>query len=245
MKVTVIPKRPIPGILPKNKWIDREMELDLNKNEIKFCMQNAIVKDMNGNVIDELYVKKLSMQCIVIEKEVEQEPVTLSILTGEPIIIDMKAELPEVATSGYLDIIEPVVLEDVKEESAVEEVIEVEPSYPETPKEYFNLEEVSVKKEDEYIVLEVKMDTNSKLEGSLYGLCSIISGPRPIMEYKNGEDWIKFSNKFANFETIENDDRFVFRFIPKNENEFTYRVSIKTGNDVLAKLENIIKPSEL
>ena len=90
------------------------------------------------------------------------------------------------------------------------------------------------------------MNTNSKLEGNLYGLFTVISGARPTsLEFKVGDEWFKFSNKFANFTEIENGAKFVFRFIPKNENEFTYRLSIKSSNDVLAKLEDKVNPSEI
>ena len=57
MKVKVNPQRPIPGILPKNKWIDHEMECDLNKSEIMRCMQFGTVYDMEGVVIDTKYLQ--------------------------------------------------------------------------------------------------------------------------------------------------------------------------------------------
>lgn len=241
MKVTVIPKRPIPAILPKNKWVDTEMELDLNKNEIKHCMQYGVVKDMSGVVIDELYIRNFTVNVQYNKiKAIEESITTTETTANEPIIIDMsKKELPEVATSGYLEVVESV---PINEES----IIEVEPSYPETSKEYFILEQVSAKKEDEHIVLEVKMNTNSKLEGDLYGLFTVISGARPTpFEFKVGDEWFKFNNKFANFTTIENEAKFTFRLTPRGENEFTYRVSIKTGNDVLVKLEETLNPLEL
>lgn len=245
MKVTVIPKRPIPAILPKNKWVDTEMELDLNKNEIKHCMQYGVVKDMSGVVIDERYIRDLKVVIETAQKiEIKEPEITTTVETdSEPIIIDMsKEELPEVATSGYLEVIESFPVTPINEES----IIEVEPSYPETSKEYFILEQVSAKKEDEHIVLEVKMNTNSKLEGDLYGLFTVISGARPTpFEFKVGDEWFKFNNKFANFTTIENEAKFTFRLTPRGENEFTYRVSIKTGNDVLVKLEETLNPLEL
>ena len=115
-------------------------------------------------------------------------------------------------------------------EEANEEVVEP----------YFELVP-STSKEDEYIFLEAKMNTNSVLEGNLYGLFTINSGARPAsIEYLSNGNWIKFSNKFANFNIIKNDDKFVFRFVPRSENEFSYRLVIKEANDVLAKLEGVI-----
>ena len=89
------------------------------------------------------------------------------------------------------------------------------------------------------------MNTNSKLEGKLYGLFNITSGTRPVLEFKVNDEWLKFNNKFADFASIENGAKFVFRFTPKNENEFSYKIVIKEANEVLVKLEEKINPVEL
>ena len=64
MLVKVIPQRPILGILPKNKWISDEMELDLNKREITHCMQfgsvyigDVLVTDLNINLFYPAIIK--------------------------------------------------------------------------------------------------------------------------------------------------------------------------------------------
>lgn len=244
MKVKVIPKKPIPGILPKNKWIDMEMELDLNKSEITHCMQFGSVYDENGKLIDSLSIKSIPTSIIPnrvkpVKKVVIEENIITTVETvGEPIKIDMsKYERPEVTyINAHTD-------EVIKEEPIVEEIIEVEPSWPETSKEYFILDKVSVKKEEDYIILEVESNSNYTLEGNLYGLLSVISGTRPTpFEFKVGGEWFKFNNKFANFSAIENGAKFVFRFSPKSENEFTVRIVIKEANNELARLEEKINP---
>ena len=45
--------------------------------------------------------------------------------------------------------------------------------------------------------------------------------------------------------TIENGDKLTFRLVPKNENEFSYRILIKEVNNTLVKLEGKVNPSEL
>lgn len=253
MKVKVIPKKPIPGILPKNKWIDTEMELDLNKKEIMHCMQFGIVYDESGNMIDSFSIKKVPVNIIKVEKPIIQkvsitniEPIitkvkeigeeekvvevldaeTTTVSIGEPITIDMSNEkVPEVITTGPIEF-EPV--EEVIEES------------------FCNLDIVSCIKENEYIILETQLSTNTKLEGNLYGLFLIISGDRPSsLEFNVGNEWFKFNNKFANFTYIENNSTFLFRFIPKNENEFGFKILIKESNVELAKLESKINPLAL
>ena len=235
MLVKVIPVRPIPGILPKNKWIDTEMVLDLNKNEIVHCMQFGNVYDEDRKLIDAISVHKADFgkpkaKPVEVVKPVEVEPVIVK-------------DVPTVTMS-----------EPVKEEKSVEEpIIEVHPINPivettlenvENPVVCF-LEQVSCVKEDNYIILTTQMNTNSKLEGNLYGLFNVTSGTRPVIEYKLNDQWIKINNKFANFNKIESGDKFVFRFLPKNENEFSYKIVIKEANEVLTKLEEKINPVNL
>lgn len=232
MKVVVIPKRPIPGILPKNKWIDTKMVLDLNRNEIKHCMQYGSVFDESGNLIDSRSIQNIPAQIIKEAKPVEEPIVVTSNPIPEPVV---EIEVPE-----------PIV-EEVPEPEVVEETPVVEEAIEEEPEEspYYNLEVVSYETVDDYIVMEVEMDTNSKLEGNLYGLFSAVSNRPTSIEYQTDNGWVKFSTKFANFTSISNGDRFVFRFIPKNELEFTFRLLVKESNNVLASLEGSVNPSEL
>ena len=245
MKVVVIPKRPIPGILPKNKWISEKTVLDLNKNEIKHCMQFGNVYDEKGNLIDSISIKTLSFDVKPVVEEVV-EPVMATAGYSTPVVDEV--EEPEVVLTTT-PVEEPVVVvtEEVVE-PVVEEVVTVEPvaEEPEVVDEvpYYNLN-TSYTKEDDYIILEAEVNTNSKLEGSLYGLFSVVSGTKPSIEYKSGDNWIKFSNKFANFDKIENGDKFVFRFAPKNENEFTYRILIREGSTEFVRLEGKVNPAEL
>ena len=67
--VTVCPKeyREISDILPKNERISEEMELTLNKAEIKRAMSNAVVKE-GDTVLDET-------NYFLMEEESEEETV--------------------------------------------------------------------------------------------------------------------------------------------------------------------------
>lgn len=232
MIVRVIPKRPIPGILPKNKWIDTEMILDLNKAEISYCMQYGTVRDERSNLIDDISVKSIPTSIIsskVEPKKVvikEETPITTVYSEDKPIIIDMSKEpIPEVAFINESE----------------EEIIEEETVIEDIP--YYNLKIVSLAKEDDYIILETELDTNSKLEGNLYGLFTVSSGPRPVsVEFEVGEEWFKFGSKFANFTSIENGAKYTFRIVPKSENEITFRIVIKEANNELVKLEEKINP---
>lgn len=241
MLVKVVPIRPIYGILPKNKWIDTEIVLDLNKNEIVHCMQFGNVYDEDGKLID----------AISVHQKAKVNPKTKAVeiietVAVEPVIIK---EVPEVAT------VELTVTENVEEmaiEAEQEPISEPVAVYTEVAVEeekeepkYFNLEVASCVKEDEYIILTTQMNTNSKLEGNLYGLFNVTSGTRPVIEYKSNDQWVKINNKFANFNKIESGDKFVFRFLPKNENEFSYKIVIKEANEVLTKLEEKINPANL
>lgn len=236
MKVKVVPKRPISGILPKNKWIDTEMELDLNKIEIARCMQFGSVYDMSGNIIDDKYVASLNPMgkkpyikpLIVFDSNVHidtkvSEPEDIksktTVLTEEPIVIDMGGKLPE----------EPVIVNEAVVEK--EEVVS-------------ELELLSCKKEDDYILLEVQFNSTDKLE-NVYGLFNVTSGSRPVMEYKKEENWIKFSNKFNQFSELNDGDKLVFRFVPKNESPIKYKISIKEGNNLICSIEEKINPEEL
>ena len=225
MKVVVIPIRPIPGILPKNKWIDTKMVLDLNKNEIKHCMQFGNVYDESGKLIDAVNIKNISD---VIKSTVK--------VVSEP---EKEIEVPKVTLDEQSE------KEEIIETSVSEEIEKIEIDIAEDVP-YYNLEILSYEKEDDYIILNTFMDTNSKLEGKLYGLLNVISGTKPLtIEYKNADNWVKFGSKFASFDTISNGDKFTFRFVPKNESEFAFRILIKEANTELAKLEITVDPTKL
>ena len=238
MVVKVFPVRPIPGILPKNKWIDSPIVLDLNKNEILHCMQYGHVYDEDGKVIDNISInKKFTMN----QKVVSTKPT--STLNKEPVVLK---EIPKQNVSvPKVELVkeEPVVVEPELEEIVSEPII-IEEEIEE--EKYFNLKEVSCVKENNSVILELQMDTNSKLEGSLYGLFKITSGTKPTpLEYKVNDEWVKFNNKFADFSVIENGDKLVFRFTPKNENQFAYTVLIKQANDVLVSFEGKVDQTKL
>lgn len=250
MIVKVVPMRPIPGILPKNKWIDSEMELDLNKNEIVRCMQFGNVYDMNGNVINQEYISGLDMG----------SSITFLPKLGNTIAVGVGKQLTHPDTPAVEPVIvkekpvEPVIIkeEPVKVESVeipVEEHLEqgLDFTNEEFVKDY-TIEIVSCKKEEEYIYLETEFKTSvGKIGGNMYGLFTITSGTRPSMEFMNNDNWVKFNNKFADYDVIANGDKFVFRFLPKNKSVIGYRLVIKekNNNEVLAKLEGNINPNEL
>ena len=225
MIVKVVPIRPIPGILPKNKWVDSEMVLDLNKNEIIHCMQYGNVYDEDGNLFDAISVHKKS---VVVNKPKVMKP---EVIKNDSDALLIKEEPVVNSISEEVVIMGPI------------EVIEDEPAVVET--EYFDIKVLDHIKEENSIILITQMDTNSKLEGSLYGLFNITSGPRPTLEYKVNDEWVKFNNKFSNFETIENGDKFVFRLTPKNNNEFAYKLLIKQANDILVSFEEKINPETI
>ena len=235
MLVKVVPIRPIPGILPKNKWIDDEIILDLNKNEIVHCMNYGNVYDEDGNIIDAISVHKKAInqnkpKAVEVIKPVEVEPV---IVKEVPEII-IPEPVKEVAIMG------PITVIPVEEEPVIEPVIEESVEEP-----YFKLEMISCVKEDDHIILETQMNTNSKLEGSLYGLFNVTSGTRPMVEFKTASGWNKVNNKFADFNEILNEDKLTFRLTPKNENEFAYKILIKHASEVLVSLEEKINPEKL
>lgn len=254
MKVVIIPKKPIPGILPKNKWIDSKMVLDLNKNEIKHCMQFGNVYDESGNLIDAISIKNISdrksTEKVVSESNTENkipekpsaEPLEKQNIQKEPVKEEIKEEEP---------VVEPAVVEEpvIEEEPVEDPVPEEEPVIEEevdTEAPYYNLQVLSCNKEDEYIVLTAMMDTNDKLEGNLYGLFNVIAGAKPTsIEYKNADNWVKFGSKFASFESISNGDTYTFRFIPKDGSEFAFRILIKEGNNEVSKLEAKLNPSKM
>lgn len=219
MKVKVVPKKPIPGILPKNKWIDSEMELDLNKNEILRCINFGVVYDEDNNVIDNSYLSNYDKNTC---KKVFTDFINNN--TKEPVLTDKPVDIKTVETVN--------VKAEEKEEKIKEEIS-------------IDLKLVSARKEEEYIIIETELVTNTKLEKDMYGLFTILSGSRPMMEYKNNDEWIKFSNKFNNFSELENGDKFVFRFIPKNNSNIKYRISIKEANEVLVKFEDQINIEEI
>lgn len=205
MKVTVVPIRAIRGVLPHNKQILEKMELDLNKKEIIYCMQNGNVYDENGKVIDMRILNTMSFDKKPIEEKKVSEPVT------PPIIIE-----PETVFEG----------------------------------EIYEIKINSIYRENNYIILESEFINNvcEKIDGNLYGLFTVTSGPRPSsLEFKIEDNWVKFNNKFADLHIIENGDKFVFRILPKNKSIIHFRLSIKNkaGNDSIVKLDIDIDPNEI
>lgn len=200
MIVRVVPMRPIPGILPKNKWISSEGVYDLNKAEIIRCSQYGSVYDEDNNLVDSNYFSQLKNIDIKI-------PIT------DTIKIDIVAE-------------EPLVQPEVKKEYSI-----IVPSCV---------------KDDDYIILTTKFNTDDgKISGNMYGLFSV-SGKRPTsLEYKNDNEWVKFNNKFMNTSELEDGHEFIFRIKPNGEGNIKYRISIKEGNEVLAKLDSEIQTSKL
>lgn len=250
MKVKVIPVRPIHGILPKNKWIDSEMELDLNKNEIVHCMQFGNVYDEDGKLIDAISVhqkarinpKTKTVEIVKPVSNIETNSIEPVIIKEDPTVTTVEASTTTNTEAVVITEAEP---EPVVEPAPIYEVVEEPVKEIKKEPKYFNLEVVSCVKEDNHIILETQMNTNSKLEGNLYGLFNITSGARPVLEFKVNDEWFKFNNKFANFTSIENGAKFVFRFTPKNDNEFAYKILIKEVNEVLVKLEEKINPAKL
>ena len=225
MKEKVIPARPIPGILPKNKYIENETVLDLNKKEMIHCMQYGTLYDENGRIIDKYYLNKPLVKII---KKID----TAIELTNKAI--------SEASVQEHLEqekIVKDNIVDYVKEET--ETIIEeIKPEY--------NINMVSITKDD-YITIETEFSTNvEKLEGNLYGLLDITQGPKPtVIEYKSGENWIKFAKKFTDFKVINNGDKFVFRIMPKNGSPFMINLSIKEKNEVVASAAIAIQPVDL
>lgn len=232
MKVKIIPIRPIPGILPKNKWIDTEIILDLNKKEIIHCMQYGNVYDFLDNVIDTNYLaafddhlKAYYYQTIESKPEFQSTVLTVS-TSDEPIVIDMSQDIPD-------EVI-------INEETETDDFTKI---YP------YTLDVISCEKEDEYIILETQFNCNysEKITGrsSLYGLFICTSGDKPSVEYKKNDNWKKFNNIFSNFNELQNGTKFIFRFIPKNNSEVQFDLSIKNGKELLSIISIAIDPEEL
>lgn len=218
MKVKVVPERPIPGILPKNKWIDVPMELDLNKNEIIRCMNyGTVYKD--GNPVDKISTIFPNKNNSYIASDLLQQ---LFDHPTEKAVID--------------HVIDTKVIDDDKSESI--EIMNIMQS----------LDLVSFQKDNEYIILECQFNTNSiqgGLNGKLYGLFNITSGNRPsVLEYKNNDQWVKFNSKFTDLSSIKDGHKFIFRFIPKDESTIEFKILIKEGNKLLVKLEDKLDPNK-
>lgn len=242
MNVRVVPKRPIPGILPKNKWIDVEMELDLNESEIRRCMQYGIVyyndepiKDLNLCILSE---NKPSCKVeIVNETNIDEVPFTVitPVFKGpEPIY---KAE--DIESPVIEEYIEEVVVEKLVDEPVIMGPIEVI--------DIINtLKEVSCVREDNYIILELQFNTNiDKLE-NMIGMFKINSGSK--IEYKSDSDkWVKFNHKFNTFEKLGDNTKFVFRFNPSHKSLLKYHLTLKQEkeNGFEVNLDGTIDQSNL
>lgn len=225
MRVTVVPQRPIKGILPKNKWITEEMELDLNRNEIIRCMAYGSVFYNGIQIVNSDSLNKAEKSAYLdlkmkVDEEIKQPKLT------KIIIHDVK-EIPKEQT------------EVPKEQPVIEEVnndIKID----------YTLSETNCTKENEYIILDVQFNTSvGEIAGNMYGLFNII-GKRPsTLEVKVDSGWVKFNSNFRNFSTLKDGDKFTFRFIPRDESIIKYNVMIKDGKTILAKLMNQIDPTKL
>lgn len=233
MQVRVVPLRPIPGILPKNKWICEEMELDLNRREIIYCMKFGNVYH-NDNLISDM----ASLNSIYLQKEITKVNITEAL---EEII--SKPETPIIFE-------EPVgvpIQEVVDDNNPFVKIGEEEPVIIPDAKIDYTLKMVSVVKEDNYIILTTQFNTeHGKIGGNMYGLFNIVNGTRPSsIDYKVDDSWVKINNKFASLNVIEDGQTFTFRLLPKNNNVFKVKIAIKELQNELVKLEEEIDPSNL
>ena len=238
MKVKVVTKYPIPGILPKNKCIQGEMELDLNKNEIIHCMQFGNVFDEDGNILDRLSLKNIDKP---IKPRGMIKPIVFTVTPPEDVEIKVEPGYhepisePKLPKQGVVGA--PI---SIKGKETTESVEVIKKDFV---KDY-TLKVVSCVKEDNFYVLEVEFCTGvGKIGGNMYGLFSNVDGSkRPyVLEYKNGDTWQKFNNKFSNFDVLANGDKFVFRFIPATDKGvFKYKLVIKEVNNELVTLKDEI-----
>lgn len=229
MNVRVVPKRPIPGILPKNKWIDVEMELDLNIMEIRRCMQYGNVY-YDGQIINETKLALLATGLIKPEKKIELHEHIID--TTE--ILELEVEKPKNDDSldSLMTIITPVFKQMpetviVSEPNNVEEIIESVITEYQNEIEVINeLKEISCVREDNnYIILELQFNSNTNFE-NVMGMFKINSGSK--VEYKSDNDkWVKFNHKFNTFSELGNDTKFVFRFNPSHKSLLKYHLTLK------------------
>lgn len=222
MIVTVDPQRPISGILPKNKWITEKTELDLNRNEIIRCTQFGTVYDPDMNIINthnideiiDLDNKRQLSKCI---EDLKYH--TLDILDKD-VLFGKQEETPK---------------KEIPEEITVDNDLKIE----------YTLNQVNYYKEDDYTVVEMEFNTTGEtISGDLYGLFMIIGTKASTLEYKSGDNWQRFNNKFANMSTLSNGDKFVFRFILKESNVSNVRYKMyikdKSTNKELVSIQNEI-----
>lgn len=220
MRVKVVPIYPIRGVLPKNKCIDVEMELDLNKSEILCCMQSANVYDENGNILDRSSLNKIDFNKVKIAKPEEK-------------IINNIPKMPRQATVGT-----PILPRDNNNQNK------------KISTEYYHLSSKYSKEENYYILevtFHIDYEGVDKVSGNVYGLFNLINGTkRPnILEYKANDNWSKFNAKFANFDVLTDGDKFVFRLTPNtNSQEFNYKITLKDGSNELVSLTDKINFGE-
>ena len=141
MKVIVKPRRPIPGILPKNKWIDTEMELDLNISEMRRCMQYGDVYTADTNeVIDQSKLQSLLHE------------LATKVLDNEDVVIT-KVFVGDHTKEDMMVVETPIIVEEtsvVTDTTFIEEDITVINS----------LKEISCIKQDHYMILEIEFNTS-------------------------------------------------------------------------------------
>lgn len=222
MNVKVVPVQPIRGILPKNKMIMDEMILDLNKSEISYCMQFGNVYDENGNIMDRSSLKNIDTKKVIKQSEFTKKT------NATPV------KLPMQGVVGA-----PIHLRENK----------IKEQYVPTNMFYNLVPEYHI--EDNFYILEITFKTNDSYfnKDSLYGVFNFIKGTkRPIkIEYKVKDNWNEFhGNKFADLDSLNNGDKFIFRFIPNpNNTEFNYKMSIKEdkNNNEISSITDSIKIS--
>lgn len=212
MIVKVSPIFPIPCILPKNKFIDDEMILDLNDKEIRHCMNYGVVYDENGIIIDNYYLNKRKFA-------------TKSILNvPKPVCLESE------------NLVESNILDIVKEHTEINEKI-VNPEY--------DIAINSITKDNNFIIIETVFTSNTELTGDMYGLFEINPYTKhSLVEYKSGENWIKFGKKFGDFKELYNGDKFIFR-INSNSKDVTFNLCIKEKNKYIVKLTGNVSVDEL
>lgn len=224
MKVKVVPKRPIPGILPKNKWIDKEMELDLNIQEIKYCMGFGIIYH-DGELVDEVNIFKIN--------EPKKHAPIDEIIPEEP-----KAPIMRGPMVGYR-ISQPVKVEAVELDATPQEE-DIKPI------QIINsLKFVSCVKEENYTILEFEFNTTGEKVGKdLEGRFNINAGSK--VEYESASDkWIKFNSKFATLNDLEDGTKFVFRCTPNHKSLLKYVLSIKDNNGFDVKIAGSVDQMNL
>lgn len=230
MIVIVDPQRPIPGILEKNKFISEKTKLDLNRNEIIRCMNFGSVYDENMNILDENSLNKIELHNSIKNIQTKNK----FIISSEKKEDDNLLRVVQRAMTDYIvKDMDQKIFNDIEKENSNYTKQDIKREY--------SLNIVSCEKvENAYIVTIQFNSSDETIDGNMYGLFNVIGSRPSSLEYKVGNDFVKFNNKFANFSTLTNCDTFVFRVVPRNNSNIKFKVSIKENNEVLASVEDII-----